>query len=804
VAAGHEIACHGLQHRYLDRSTEADKREEIFTGKAKLEDAFGKPCLGFRAPGYSIDFRSLELLREAGYLYDSSIWPNYRFRTRLGIQRLLPEPFALWPEDPFFEIPLPAWGPLWPPFHPSYAFYLRLPFFRRMLRAFSAQRNYFTLLFHLTDFAARQPRHGGTRIQIFTNNYFSGAAKLRFLDKLTHEVKSRYAVVTTEDFLRGWPDSAPDLNPRTILGIATTHETGACVVQDGVVLSAVNEERLSRRKLDNSYPPEKSIREAIRVAGIDAAEIDAVAIAGLHWRDLIPQSWDSFVRDAKDFHALNDYVPHLVRVFYRLLYFWRALHYGKVLDFLKAELGVEPKPFYVEHHEAHAASVYRTTDWDRALIATADGVGDDVSITYSIADGSLIRRIETFFYPNSFGQFYTACTQVLGFKGGRHEGKITGLSGYGTHDPGLADRVRRTFFVDDGGFRLNKKYYSEGFVRVSRANLKVATGRGLGLIDLDYRNYKPPLRRLLSGYAREQVAYAYQAELESQMTRLTERHWSPEHRNLGLAGGIFANVKLNMALSESLVTDGLFVFPAMGDGGLCVGAALSVRGEKPRRIPHVYLGTSIEPDEALTELQTSDGVSWTRPDDMAQVAAEALAANLIVARCAGAMEYGPRALGNRSILYHCADPHVNDWLNEQLGRTEFMPFAPICLAEDAREYFHLRAGEELACAYMTLVVRCTDRMMEECPAAVHVDGTARPQLIDALRNPEMHEILVRYRELTGVSCVINTSFNMHEEPIVRSPADGIKAFLQSNLDRLVLGPYFVHNDRKCASDKTPS
>jgi carbamoyltransferase len=133
-----------------------------------------------------------------------------------------------------------------------------------------------------------------------------------------------------------------------------------------------------------------------------------------------------------------------------------------------------------------------------------------------------------------------------------------------------------------------------------------------------------------------------------------------------------------------------------------------------------------------------------------------------------------------------------------------MPFAPICLAEDAREYFHLRAGEELACAYMTLVVRCTDRMMEECPAAVHVDGTARPQLIDALRNPEMHEILVRYRELTGVSCVINTSFNMHEEPIVRSPADGIKAFLQSNLDRLVLGPYFVHNDRKCASDKTPS
>jgi carbamoyltransferase len=176
---------------------------------------------------------------------------------------------------------------------------------------------------------------------------------------------------------------------------------------------------------------------------------------------------------------------------------------------------------------------------------------------------------------------------------------------------------------------------------------------------------------------------------------------------------------------------------------------------------------------------------------MAQAVASALAQGKIVARFDGRMEYGPRALGNRSILYHCGDRSVNDWLNRQLRRTEFMPFAPICPWEYAEEYFELREGEKRACEFMTYVVPCTEKMRTTCPAAVHVDGTARPQLVRREINPGVYEILQAYRRETGIACLINTSFNMHEEPIVRSPEDALAAFRQSHLHYLVLGPFLV-------------
>jgi len=204
----------------------------------------------------------------------------------------------------------------------------------------------------------------------------------------------------------------------------------------------------------------------------------------------------------------------------------------------------------------------------------------------------------------------------------------------------------------------------------------------------------------------------------------------------------------------------------------------------------VYLGTEYSEQELLSSIQAAS-LPYTRPCSMARTLAEALADRKVVARFAGRMEFGPRSLGNRSILYHSGDHSVNDWLNHQLRRTEFMPFAPICLAEDAEEYFLVRPGEKRACEFMTLVVECTRKMKETCPAAVHVDGTARPQLLRREINPEMYEILALYKELTGISCLINTSFNMHEEPIVRSPSEAILAFQQSRLDYLALGPFLV-------------
>ncbi|NIV16153.1 MAG: hypothetical protein GWN62_34315 [Aliifodinibius sp.] len=229
----------------------------------------------------------------------------------------------------------------------------------------------------------------------------------------------------------------------------------------------------------------------------------------------------------------------------------------------------------------------------------------------------------------------------------------------------------------------------------------------------------------------------------------------------------------------------------MGDGGLCVGAALNINASKPGLVKSMYLGSRFQGEELEKALQKFPNLLISKPDNLAREAAKLIAEENIVARFDGKMEFGPRALGNRSILYQCGDQSVNDWLNRQLKRTEFMPFAPICIYEDAAEYFEIREGELRPCEYMTLVVRCTRKMIETCPAAVHVDGTARPQLLRRETNPEMYAILSEYKKLTGISCLINTSFNMHEEPIVRTPEEALVAFQQSNLDVLNIGPYLV-------------
>ena len=788
--AGHHVASHSLRHAYLNRISSAEKREEIVASRRKIEDALGVPCLGFRAPGYSIDFESLEILRDAGYRYDTSVFPSYAFRRRLGIERLFPEPFLLFPENHFFEIPLPVAGPWLPPFHPCYAFLLPDSYYRRCMASFARRHNYLTYLYHLTDFATPLRLRQGLRLEIFTNNVCSREKKLRFLGQLLEPVRREFSFTTTEEFLDGWPASAPDLNPRTILGISTTHETGACIVRDGRTLSAINEERISRRKFDNRYPPVESIREAIAVSQVDPREIEAVAIAGLHWKDLLPQMMDSLRHDVTEFHAWNDYFPHFCRIMYRIFYFWRATQYGRINEFLKREYGISPKTFYVEHHEAHAASCYRTGEHDTALIATADGVGDEICITLSRGQGSTIRRLESSFYPHSFGQFYTACTQVLGFKGGRHEGKITGLAGYGKPDAGLIEKIESTFFADDG-FRLHKGYYAEGFIRVHLRDFKNLFRGKLDALSVDYRNYKMPLKRLVAGYPREDVAYAFQHLLEREMVRLARKYGEDRPLHLSLAGGVFANVKLNMAMSRQLNADSIYIFPGMGDGGLCVGAALTIHAALPAPIANVYLGPEYTDEEILRALAGHPELKSARPADMARAVAEELAAKKIVARFDGRMEFGPRALGNRSILYHCADPSVNAWLNQQLRRTEFMPFAPMAMWEHAEEYFEVREGEKRACEFMTLVVPCTEKMRRTCPAAVHVDATARPQLLRRENNPGMYAILAAYKELTGIPVVINTSFNMHEEPIVRTPEDAISAFQQSQLDFLVLGPFLV-------------
>ena len=356
-----------------------------------------------------------------------------------------------------------------------------------------------------------------------------------------------------------------------------------------------------------------------------------------------------------------------------------------------------------------------------------------------------IRRLHEFAYPHSLGLFYAQVTGALGFRMSRHEGKVVGLAAHGDPDL-LYEEVRGRFEVRDGDFRY------------------------LHAMD------DGPVKRWAREHRREDVAAVWQRVLEDVVAEVAG-HWVAREglSDLVLAGGVAANVKMNQRIFELEGVRRIYVHPAMGDDGTGTGAALQVAAEagtldRDFRLEHVFLGPSFD-DAAIHSAIDRAGLDAERPEDLADRVAECIAAGKVVARFAGGMEYGPRALGNRSILYHCQDPSVNDWLNQRLRRTEFMPFAPAALADDGPRLFRNLEGAELAAEFMTITFDGTDEFLRIAPAAAHVDGTARPQLVRPEINPGFHAILSAYRDRTGLPAIINTLVQ-HARGAHRLPAGG--------------------------------
>ncbi|TKB63192.1 MAG: carbamoyltransferase [Nitrospira sp.] len=437
------------------------------------------------------------------------------------------------------------------------------------------------------------------------------------------------------------------------------------------------------------------------------------------------------------------------------------------------DLGLLSKLKRFDHHSAHSAAAYYASGYDRALIVTLDGYGSGLAGSTSIGEGPRIRRVHKLEYPHSLGTFYEGVTSSLGFKPSRHEGKIVGLAAYG--DPSiLLDLVLSRFHQEPGNFRIiesNNIYFS---------------------------------RYLASLFPKIDVAAAWQRALEVVAVNYI-RHYVEQTKldTIVLAGGVIANVKLNQRIFEIPGVKQIFVYPNMGDGGCGTGAAfLSSLNSMGKRVAYesVYLGPDYSDDVIARDLQAA-GLKFKHINPIEPVVAKLIHEGSVVARFNGRMEYGPRSLGNRSILYRASEPEVNQWLNQRLGRTEFMPFAPATLYEERRSCYQNIDGGEFTAQFMTLTFDCTDLMKRTCPAAVHVDGTARPQLVTETTNPSFHQMLKEYHKLSGIPSVINTSFNMHEEPIVNSPNDAIRAFLQGNLDYLAIGNILVEHPTRHQSKK---
>ena len=567
-----------------------------------------------------------------------------------------------------------------------------------------------------------------------------------------------------------------------VLGITDGDDGGAVLLADGKLVAAVNEERLNRMKLSIGFP-RLAIEEVFRLAGVGPDDVSHVAMAA-HIEKWVSSSQPNkgwFQRASSIDRVRNQVASAFAKPLqnvpgaYRFYMMLKRASFGRRRGNVERELknmGINAPVSYHVHHLCHALSAHDASGFEHSLSISLDGGGDGACSNVCEISPSGYKLLCKLDSIHSIGNFYAYVTHLCGFRANIHEGKITGLAAHG--EPRYIDIFRRLIAYEDGEIRNVGRVYQETALKELRSQLP-------------------------ADWTREDLAASVQQHLEEVVIPFVQ-HWMSKTglRNVCLSGGVFANVRLNQKIAELPECDNVFVFPAMGDGGLGAGAAFDAwRKMKDAELSpgetamsHAYLGSNFSDDEIEAELKKSE-VEYRRYDDIEAVIAQALAQKRVVARFEGAMEYGPRALGSRTIMYHPGDPSVNEWLNKRLNRTEFMPFAPACMAGHEDKLFQWNEAGAKAARFMTITMDCSQWMKDNCAATVHIDGTARPQIVDKETKPSFYRVIECFNELTGIPVVVNTSFNMHEEPIVCTPYDAVRAYQDGRLDNLAIGSFLL-------------
>ncbi|NDB84516.1 MAG: hypothetical protein EB127_17705 [Alphaproteobacteria bacterium] len=565
-----------------------------------------------------------------------------------------------------------------------------------------------------------------------------------------------------------------------ILGVANTIDSGACLILDGVLVSCVNEERFTRIKSTRGFPVE-SISYLLEEHSLSVSDIDIIACsawAGLNEFNTLSELTKDIIEISKQGNFAQSKVLERIQSSCSSIVSNRA-----ILEENLVAMGFQLKNLiYVNHHEGHALTSFIPSPFDKSLIFVADGRGDYMSMSLWEADRrsnvASIKLVNQITELKSLGAMYGFITNILGFTPHKHEGKVTGLAASGEKTD-FYDFLKSgiDFCVESGEFTVQYGGFYLPFISSFPDELKSMAGL-----------YRP-----------EDVAWAAQELLESCLTQYLTYHLKRlgiVSTNLCLSGGIMANVKSNMILAQLPQIENVFIAPSMGDGGSALGGALKAmllaEDGTQVNLKNSYLGPEYDTDEIKEELDLSS-INYTvvNIEDIPSEVSRLLQNNQTVGLFQGRMEYGPRALGNRSILANPSNPNINASLNQRLNRTEFMPFAPATISELAKDCF---VGWELnhqSPKFMTICYQCTPYFAKLCPATVHLDNTARPQIVFKDENPLYHSIIKEFYNLTGIPGIINTSFNHHEEPIVMSPRDAVRSFLKGNVDALLIGPYLV-------------
>ena len=562
-----------------------------------------------------------------------------------------------------------------------------------------------------------------------------------------------------------------------VLGINNMHDAAAAIVVDGSLVAAAEEERFTRIKHQVGFPA-SAIKYCLEEAGITLKDVDMV---GVSWKP-----WVLGTRIANAVKALAHstyaFKAKAQRGMGQMGHEWYELFFMRRL--LEKEFGGGKfKLRYVDHHLCHAISAFYVSPYERAAILTVDGAGEEATTTFWLGEGQKIKKIKEIKLPHSLGQFYAAVTGFLGFKMQADEYKVMGMASYG--EPALADTFRKEAvrIEEDGGFELNTRFIDYHLAR-----------QGIFLQETVQRLGKNRLPEDEISQRHMDIANSAQVVLEEAVFHLANYLYRETRvENLCMAGGVAFNCVANGKLYDQTSFRRIFIQPAAGDAGAALGAALGLYHwitHEPRnyRMSKAYLGPTFSSQKCRDTL-AEFGLPYqelTKEEICTRVAA-VLAQGKLVCWFQDRMEWGPRALGNRSLLADPRRAEIRDIINLKVKQREsFRPFAPSVLEERSYEYF----GNPEPSPFMLFAFKVNPAKAGEIPAVTHVDGTARPQTVSREENGLYWSLIKEFEKNTGVPVLLNTSFNV-QEPIVCTPRDAISCFLRTKVDYLVLNNFLV-------------
>ncbi len=595
-----------------------------------------------------------------------------------------------------------------------------------------------------------------------------------------------------------------------ILGIsAFYHDSATCLLKDGEIVAAAQEERFTRKKHDAGFPYH-AIQYCLKEAGIAAKDIDNVVFYEKPFVkfERLLETYLAFA--PKGFASFAKAMP----VWIKDKLFQKSALIKELESTLDESVDWRERLLFSEHHLSHAASAYYPSPFDSAAVLTLDGVGEWTTTSLAIGNGSDLQVVKEIHFPHSLGLLYSAFTYYTGFKVNSGEYKVMGLAPYGV--PRYADLIREKLITlaDDGSFQLDMSYFD------------YATGLTMTNKKFDALFGGPPRTSETELTQREMDLAASVQKVTEDIVLELARGIAKEtgERNLCLAGGVALNCVANGILLREKIFDNIWIQPAAGDAGGALGAALStwyLHHNKERVVSTerdamkgAYLGPEFTDNEIETEL-TDCGANFKKfsEAEMIEEVASALADEKAVGWMQGRMEFGPRALGGRSIIADPRSPVMQKQLNLKVKyRESFRPFAPSVLREDVGEWFE----HESDSPYMLLVAdvqsdkRRAMTTEEEklfgidklnvprstVPAITHVDYSARIQTVHADTNPKYHAVISKFKEMTGCSLVVNTSFNVRGEPIICTPTDAFKCFMGTEMDVLAVGNYVLYKEHQ--------